>query len=247
MKLPSFLRKPFVRRENVPADLEKVERSLGYCFNDPRLLDVALTHPSCLASGECKESNQRLEFLGDAVLELIVTEALYRKFEKSPEGELTNTRSSLVCSRSLAEKARALGLGAALRLDRGARNSGGADNAHNLEDAMESVIGAVYLDGGIDAAKRMVLSIFRDEIAECKAIGAAEESPRSALQALAQGAYRCSPVYTEISREGPESNPVFTFSVSVGEHSATAQGGSKRAAQTAAAEKLLAELRESRK
>ncbi len=245
MKLPSFLRNPFAVGETVPEDLGKIENALGYRFNDPHLLDVALTHPSCIASGDRKESNQRLEFLGDAVLELVITEALYRKFENSPEGELTNTRSSLVCSRSLAAKARALGLGEALRLDRGARNTGGADNAHNLEDAMESVIGAIYVDGGMDAAKAAVLAVFRDDLAECKAIGAAEESPRSALQALGQGKYRCSPVYTEISRSGSESNPVFTFSVSVGGRSATAQGGSKRAAQTAAAEKLLAELRAS--
>lgn len=245
MKLPSFLRKRPVRRENVPEDLAKVERALGYRFGDPRLLDVALTHPSCLASGVRGESNQRLEFLGDAVLELVITEALYRKFADSPEGELTNTRSSLVCARSLAAKARSLGLGEALRLDRGARSSGGADNAHNLEDAMESVIGAVYIDGGMRAAEAFVLSVFRDDLAGCRTIGAAEESPRSALQALAQGKFRCSPVYTEISREGSESNPVFTFSVSVAGRSASAQGGSKRAAQTAAAERLLAELRAS--
>lgn len=218
------------------------EAALGYVFRNADLLTEALTHPSWCGQHPKDRSNQRLEFLGDAVLELILTDELYRRFPDRRECDLTNLRSSFACSASLADKARALGVGPMLRLDKGAAKTGGADNRHNLEDAMESLIGAVYLDGGLPEATAFVLRLFKADLETCRPVGAAEESPRSALQALAQGTYHCTPEYGEVTQTGPESAPEFSASVSVNGVSATGTGPSKRAAQAAAAEKLLSIL-----
>lgn len=218
------------------------EQALGYVFRDPDRLTEALTHPSWCGQHREDRSNQRLEFLGDAVLELILTDELFRRFPDHRECDLTNLRASFACSASLAEKARSLGVGPMLRLDKGAAKTGGADNRHNLEDAMESIIGAIYLDGGLADATAFVLRLFGDDLASCRPIGAAEESPRSALLALAQGTYRCTPEYGEVSQTGPDSAPEFTASVSVNGVSATGTGRSKRAAQAAAAAALLSIL-----
>lgn len=142
---------------NVPTDLSILENRLGYSFQDRQLLLEALTHPSFAYEQQAgSRDNQRLEFLGDAVLQLIVTEDLFTKSPQAPEGLMTKTRAALVCEQTLAGVARSLELGSFLRFGHGESISGGASNPSNLSDAVEAVLGAIYLEGGMEPARRVM-------------------------------------------------------------------------------------------
>ncbi|HPJ03084.1 MAG TPA: ribonuclease III, partial [Candidatus Limiplasma sp.] len=139
--------------------MRELERALGYAFQDKALLTLALTHPSTLE----QQSNQRLEFLGDAVLEYCVSEMLYHKYAQATEGELTARRAALVCEETLCHLAESLSLGGKIRMGRGEESTGGREKPAILADAMEAVVAAVCLDGGMDAARALAERLFADD------------------------------------------------------------------------------------
>ena len=208
-------------------------KALGYRFQAPGLLLLALTHPSAKAGQ--KKDNQRLEFLGDAVLQLCVSEALYSIHRNKQEGELTQLRAALVCEESLAAAARALRVGDYLRFDHGEAISGGQDKPSVLADAMEAILAAVYLDGGIGAAKDVCARAL-------SGYSAKEASPnwKSILQEREQAAGRAAPFYEVTGEEGPAHARVFHVSVLLeGGRRGAGQGNSKKQAEQAAARAVM--------
>jgi ribonuclease-3 len=221
-------------------DLDAFAAAIGHRFADRERLAEALTHPS--ASTVARPDNQRLEFLGDRVLGLIVAEALMTRFPDEAEGTLAPRLNDLVRRETLAAVAGEVGLGRHLVLGRSESLSGGRRKAAILADAMEAVIAALYLDGGIEAARRFVLTHWRERL---DAAGAVPTDAKSALQAWAQARGLALPEYETVGREGPDHAPRFTVEVRL-ETGATArgEGRSKRPAEQAAAAALLAALEE---
>ena len=223
---------------------------LGFQFRDPSLFRCALVHRSyCNEHGlDASESYERLEFLGDAVLELTISAHLYRQFPDADEGQLTKARSALVRGEVLARVARRLGLGERLLVGRGVEASGGRDQDSVLAAALEAVIAAVYLDQGLEVTREFVNRHLAPELAEMARNGAGgtlrpEENPKSRLQELLQGQGRPTPSYRLAAREGPDHNPVFSVEAVVGSDVIGAgQGGKKSDAERAAAEDALASL-----
>ena len=219
------------------------EKALGYIFRDKSLLRTALVHPSWSCEHPGAENNQRLEFLGDAVVGLCLALGLYRRFPDQPEGPLTRMRASLASGASLGARAEALGLGCAVLLGRGEALGGGAGSAHNLADVMEALMGAVWLDGGHAAAQEVFDRLFGPDVAAMSPVPTGGESPKSALQVLAARRGGDPPDYEIVGRTGPDSDPLFTAEVRLDGESARGEGRSKRAAETAAAAALLGRLR----
>ena len=218
------------------SDMGELERRLGHRFTSPDLLRQALTHPS-VGGGI---NYQRLEFLGDRVLGVIVAEALFKVFGGSKEGGLARRFASLVKRDTLAGVARDVGLDEYLLLGRGADDEGGRRKPAILSDVCEAVIGAMYLDGGIDAARQFVEREWRTLLVE-EERGARD--PKSALQEWAQGRGLAPPVYEEVKRTGPDHAPRFVVEVRLANgQSAKGEAGSKRKAESAAAESLLGVL-----
>lgn len=206
---------------------------LGYHFQDLALLRLALTHAS--AGGAL--DYERLEFLGDRVVGLLVAEKLYARYPHEPEGDLSRRHTALVRGETLARAARALGVGSVMRLSEAEKSGGGQDNDNILSDIMESLIGAVYLEGGLDAARTVLDPLLADDIATMKA---PPRDPKTALQEWSQAHNLGLPEYTLSAREGPDHAPAFTVTVRIADrYSATATGPSKRAAEKAAAQSLL--------
>jgi ribonuclease-3 len=224
-----------------PVDvLARLEAALGHRFSDRELLVRALTHRSWCAEHEGDESNERLEFLGDAVLGLVVTDHLYRTYDW-PEGELAKTRSGVVSSDALADVAAGLDLGAELRLGKGEQASGGREKRSILADAMEAVIGAVYLDGGDDAAVRLVHRLLDNRI-EHSARGPGGGDFKTQLQELAARHFDRLPRYVVVD-EGPDHAKRFFATVHLnGEPRGWGEGGSKKQAEQAAAAEAWAWL-----
>lgn len=220
------------------ADLQAFAARLGHDFRRPALLVTALTHSSL--SGASRPDNQRLEFLGDRVLGLVMAEALLAADPGATEGQLAPRFNALVRRETCAEVARALGLGDVLRLGRSETMSGGRRKEALLGDAMEAVIAAVYLDGGYEAARSVVLRHWAGRIG---AVEADARDPKTALQEWAQARGLPPPAYQELARQGPDHAPEFTIEarLSSGE-SASATAGSKRLAEQAAARALMARL-----
>lgn len=213
-------------------------RKLGHVFADEELLRRALVHPSIAGPG--RPSNQRLEFLGDRVLGLVIAEALYAADRGAREGQLAPRFNALVRRETCAAVAEGLGLGAALRLGRSEMLAGGRRNPATLADAMEAVLAAVYLDGGIEAARAVILRHWADRLAAAHEIG---RDAKTALQERLQGAGQPAPAYAELGRDGPAHAPRFTVAVRLADgRSATAQAASKRAAEQAAAAAMLARI-----
>ena len=212
--------------------LSELQDRLGHRFRDDRLLRCALTHRS---SGTAH--NERLEFLGDAVLEMIVSEALYRRFAATPEGDLTRMRSALVRGQTLAELARQFRLDAHLLLGAGERASGGRRRASTLANAVEAIIAAIYLDAGLDAARTCVLAWLDERMA---ALGDDSESlkdPKTRLQERLQADKQALPEYRVMAIDGPEHRRQFTVRCRIdGQAQAfVASGVSRRKAEQAAA------------
>ena len=226
--------------------LADLQTHLGYTFRDESLLRLALTHPSVAhESGEPTAHNQRLEFLGDAVLQLILTHALYEKFPAFNEGPLTKARAKLVNRRTLAEHARALGVGAHLILSRGEEASGGRERASALADTFESVLGALFLDGGFEAAREFVLREFSAAFGKLN-VPPTIENPKGELQELLQARSPEAPEYHVVSTTGPDHDRVFECIVQHGGvELARGSGKSKKAAESDAALTALKKLRES--
>lgn len=236
-------------RRETGSDLRDLMTVLDYAFSDPELLRVALMHPSALSTGRGKlrkkldprtvrgADNQRLEFLGDRVLGIVVAEMLFRAFPDEDEGALARRLAALVKQDSLDAVAREIALGRYLTISRGEEEGGGRDNPAILADACEALIGAIYLDGGLEAARVFVERHWRPKMnAEAKP----PQDAKTALQEWAQAAGLALPLYTVVKSEGPPHDPVFEVEVTVaGQEPASARGRSKRAAEQAAAKRLL--------
>ena len=220
---------------------DRLVARLGHHFERPELLAEALTHPSIAGSGRARRADyQRLEFLGDRVLGLVVSDALLRRFAAADEGELARRYNALVCREALVRVAEGLELGDYLHMARSERQAGGHSKPGILADACEAVIGALYLDGGLEAAAAFIGGHWE------AMIDALEKVPMDAktrLQEWAQGIGRALPDYRTVAAEGPAHKPRFTVEVAVeGAAPARGGGGTKRAAEHAAAEALLARL-----
>ena len=215
---------------------------LGFQFRDPSLLDHALVHRSyCNEHGlEASDSYERLEFLGDAVIELVISELLYRQFPDADEGQLTKARSSLVKRKVLAGVARRLGLGEMLKVGHGVEESGGREQDSVLAATFEAVIAAVYLDQGLTAAREFMCRNMAPELTDISRLGAPPENPKSRLQELLQGQGLPTPAYRPAGREGPDHSPVFRVEAVIGDRViGHGQGGRKADAEKAAAEDAL--------
>ena len=220
-----------------------LEEALGWDFRDTELLERALTHRSYCAEHAGAVSNERLEFFGDAVLGLVVTDYVYREFEIFPEGDLAKLRASVVNSESLAEVAAEVGLGHALRLGKGEDAAGGRAKPSILGDAMEAVIAAVYLDGGWEPARALVLRLVEARIVE-GAAGPGGQDPKGRLQELLAQRNGQAPRY-QVEREGPDHAPhFFATVVAGGRELGQGQGRSKRQAEQVAAQAAWRHLHE---
>ncbi len=224
---------------------EILARQLGYTFSDGRLLVKALTHKS-YANEKLKlgEDNQRLEFLGDAVLGLVVAEALMARLPDATEGELTPRRAALVNETSLASLARRVELGDLLRLGRGEEKNNGRDRSSILADAVEAVVGAAYLDGGYAASRDLVLRWLGPAL-EKVAEGDTPDDAKTALQEALQARNENIPVYRIVAEEGPDHAKVFEVEISVrGAVIARGRGRSKKEAEKDAAKRALGAVEE---
>ena len=215
---------------------------LGVDFEDQGLLRQALVHRSYLNEhpGSPLESYERMEFLGDAVLELAVSTALYDRLPSLSEGELTKLRSQLVCGESLAAAARSIGLGDALLLGRGEEATGGRSRNTILAAAFEALVAAVFLDRGYQHAREFVLETLADPLEKACRDGAPRENPKSALQELLQGAGLPAPTYRLAEASGPDHRPLFTVEAILdGQVIGRGEGGRKSDAERAAARDAL--------
>jgi ribonuclease-3 len=208
---------------------------IGHDFARPGLLIRALTHGSVTSAN--RDDNERLEFLGDRVLGLVMAEALLMADRAASEGTIAPRFNALVRRETCADVAREIDLGAALKLGRSEQQTGGRRKLALLANAMEAVIAAVYLDAGLEAARAMILRLWGDRI---DAVDADARDAKTALQELAQAKGDPPPDYAEIAREGPPHQPVFTIEARLASgETARASAGSKRAAEHAAAQALL--------
>lgn len=226
--------------------LAQVQIYLEYTFRQPALLRLALTHPSYAhehpEEGGEEHHNQRLEFLGDAVLDFLVAAWLCERFPDFSEGPLTRLRATLVCTASLARLARELGLGPALRVGHGEQANGGQEREANLCDALEATVGALYLDGGLETVWSRLEPWFAQET---EVILSAESyvDDKSRLQEWAQAEGGGTPTYRIVAESGPDHAKMFTAQVLLGERViGEGRGSSKRAAEQAAAQQALAAI-----
>ncbi|MBO9436047.1 ribonuclease III [Ruegeria sp. R13_0] len=222
----------------VSADIKAFQHRLGYEFSNPELLVRALTHGS--VSSATRPDNQRLEFLGDRVLGLVMATALLEADKKASEGQLAPRFNALVRKEACADVARQIDLGAVLKLGRSEMLSGGRRKQALLGDAMEAVIAAVYRDAGFEAARDVILALWGDRI---HAVEADARDAKTSLQEWAQARGQKPPSYIEVKRSGPDHAPVFTIAARLQDGTeAQATAGSKRQAEQAAAKALLGSL-----
>ena len=226
------------------ADLEQFQQRLGYTFRDPQLLRLALTHSSLAHEpGTSPDHNQRLEFLGDAVLQLSLTRELYVRFPELSEGPLTKARARMVNQAWLAEQSRLLDIGAQLAMSRAEETNGGRERRSIIADAFEALLGAVFLDGGYEAARAIVVRLFEDSLANGEELAVAD-NPKGDLQELLQGQSQQSPEYVMISATGPDHDLEFECAVQhLGRELARGKGRSKKIAESNAALAALTALR----
>ncbi len=218
-------------------DRNEAEAALAYRFRDPGLLQQALTHASAVPESAVRQSNQRLEFLGDRVLNLVIAERLVERRKHESEGDLAPRLNRLVRKSACAEAVRHLGLQRFLFLSDGEAGSGGRERESVLGDACEAIIAAIYLDGGLGAARKFIERAWRPQFGA----GPVEiRDPKTRLQEWAQGRGHLLPEYTVTGRSGPDHAPVYEVEVCVAEFgSARASGPSKREAEQEAAARLL--------
>jgi len=220
--------------------METLETILGYKFRNSLLLAEALTHPSL--AYEAKRTtfdNQRLEFLGDAVIQLVLTEHIYTMFPEDKEGDLTKFRARLVSKGALCKFALNIRLGEFVMLGRGEDASGGRSRPSTLADALEALLGAIYIDGGFDAAKKVILKITAKDIIKISE-QPDEKNPKGQLQEILQAIVPESPIYTVDSESGPDHSKEFVVSVEwCGDKLADGLGFSKKEAEAQAARNAL--------
>ncbi len=222
--------------------MERLQAQIGYLFNDELLLDEALTHASLARKiGATRRSNQRLEFLGDAVLQLALSQLLYRLLAEADEGILSKARSRLVSTTALAALARRIQLGEFLQMDRGEESNGGRQRDSILADAFEALIGAVFLDGGMLHCQEVIERLFEPDLQELLRVPE-DPNPKGQLQELLQSLNHQPPSYRLLNSTGPDHERVFWVEVWWNQRPlARGRGRSKKEAETAAAESALQE------
>ena len=223
--------------------IQKLEHRIKYQFQNIELLETALRHSSYVNEHRMNrlDCNERLEFLGDAVLELVSSEHLFQNYPQMPEGELTRLRASLVCEPTLAFCARELGLGEYLSLGKGEEMTGGRHRDSVTSDAMEAVIGAIYLDGGFANAKEFILRFVLNDIEHKKLFF----DSKTIFQEMEQGNIPGEISYHMVGEEGPDHDKIFSAEVWIGEKSmGTGSGRTKKAAEQMAAYQAICKLKE---
>lgn len=223
-----------------PETIQRVEGLLGHHFSDPTLLERALTHPSYVDDPACTCDYERLEFLGDAVLGLIVVDEIFDRYPDMPEGRMTKLKIAVVSGTTLSSVAAELGLAQLIRVGQSERGTGGRGMASALENSFEALVGALYLDGGLEVARLWVDRVLGDRIEP----GTIEdlEHPKSRLQELAQ-ASGLAPVYETVTISGPPHDRVFTARVTIGgEVAGEGSGRSKKQAEMLAAQAAITSL-----
>jgi ribonuclease-3 len=220
--------------------MAKLSTILGHPFKDPALLEQALTHPSLGYESQCHlPDNQRLEFLGDAVIQLLLSEFLFKRFPEADEGQLTKIRAQLVSTKALARIARSIDLGRHLRMSRGEDHHGGRERDSCLADAMEAVVGAVYLDGGMDVARSLAQRLFLPAIDSLGEVPT-DQNPKGQLQEILQASGAESPKYKIVDQSGPDHEKRFVAVVTwQGMELGKGQGKSKKEAEVEAARAAL--------
>jgi ribonuclease-3 len=220
--------------------LEELQRLLGYRFKDVTLLETALTHRSKGA-----RNNERLEFLGDAILGFVVAESLYSRFNHATEGQLSRFRASLVKKDTLASLAREFSLGDYLVLGPGELKSGGYRRDSILADAMEAVLGAMYLDGGIEITKRLITESLHDRVEKLSTVNADIKDPKTSLQEYLQARHLPLPEYNVVITSGDDHSQSFEVECSIAglDEPVKGIGTSRRRAEQAAARKALEQLK----
>ncbi len=229
--------------------MKQLEQQIGYQFSDRELLVNALTHSSYANEASKKQTpgmapmknNERLEFLGDAVLELVSSEYLYRNNPDMPEGDMTRTRASMVCEPALAFCAREIELGSYLLLGKGEQHTGGRDRDSVISDGLEALIGAIYLDGGFANAKEFITDYVLKDTQKHQLF----YDSKTILQEMIQGNYEGEISYVLTGEEGPDHNKKFTVEVRVGEQKlGSGTGRSKKAAEQQAAYQAILRLKQ---
>jgi ribonuclease-3 len=214
-------------------DLQSLQDKISYHFQNAELLKQALTHSS--KNGDL--NNERLEFLGDRVLNLVMAQALYERFPKEAEGAMAKRHSALVQGRMLAVVGTTLGLGDYLILSESERHSGGAENENILSDGMEALLGAVFLDGGLEPARQIILTLWGDNIDN---LTEAHQDPKTELQEWVQARGLPLPEYEIVDKTGPDHAPLFVIEIRVqGYEPIRAEGPSRRQGEKTAAGRML--------
>ena len=215
---------------------ERLCAALGYAFRRPGLLEEALTHRSA-----SPRNNERLEFLGDALLNLVMAEYLFQRYPQASEGELSRLRATLVRGVALAELARSLKLGEESWWGQGELRNGGPQRESILADALEAISGAVYLDGGLDACRALILHLYRNELTGLASASELKD-PKTRLQEYLQARQQPLPVYSVLEIRGEPHAQSFTVECAVADRRAVAVGGSRRKAEQDAARQMLEQL-----
>jgi ribonuclease-3 len=227
----------------VELPLGSLDRALGVAFRDPRLREIALTHRSFAFEHGEEVTNERLEFLGDSVLGLVVTDMAFTAYPSMPEGSLAKLRAAIVNMGALADVARSLDVGQLVRLGRGEELSGGRDKSSILADCLEAIFGAVYLDQGLDVARSLIERLFRPRM-EAYVRGEGDRDHKTILQEVASQELRAMPEYRLVER-GPDHQKEFTATVFLdGEPLGTGSGRSKKEAEQQAAREAYARITE---
>ena len=220
----------------------KNNESAGYYFKNTKLLKMALTHTS-YSNENHTESNQRLEFLGDSVIGLIIGEYIFEKYPSMPEGELSKIRAGIVCENGLAGCAEKINLGKMLLLGKGEEMSGGRSRHSNLEDAFEAIVGAVFLDSDFNTAKEFALRVMQDIIKETVAHDGIVDY-KTTFQELVQKKGRCEIEYQLLNEKGPDHAKIYTMQATVnGEVKGTGKGHSKKDAEQNAAKEAIKKIK----
>jgi ribonuclease-3 len=225
-------------------DIEKLKYRIGYEFKNRALLREALTHRSYAVESELKYDNQRLEFLGDSILGMILADWLFKRFAGAHEGALTKMRSAMACMPALARIARHLELGNFILLGHGEIESGGADRESTLSDLMEALIGAVYLDSDFSTVRDWLLKFYEELFPEPKNV-LQYGNPKGMLQEYTQRKWGCAPGYSVVSVAGPDHQPRYQVVVSIREFNAEGEAPNRKNAEIQAAKNLLFKLSES--
>jgi len=220
--------------------MDSIEKQIGYSFQNPDLLTEALTHPSLAYENQKGGSdNQRLEFLGDAVLQLVLTHELFSMFPAFSEGHLTKLRARLVSTKALEEYAQGVSLGSFVLLGKGEERTGGRNRRGVLADAFEALIGAVYLDSGFESAKEFIINSCKIKFAKIVA-EPIEKNPKGELQEILQKLYQESPTYHVLKQEGPDHNCSFETEVQWnGIKLGSGSGKNKKESERSAAQSAL--------